>query len=56
MMVGDKKAREKKYFNLSENDRHLHHIEEAEKKDKKNAANKVFDCFEKKKTDRKENR
>lgn len=48
-MALEKKARDKKFFNLSESDRHFHHIEEEEKKEKKQAADKVFDCFEKKK-------
>lgn len=37
----------KKYFNLPESDRQIHHIREAEKKEKKKAAEKVFDCFNK---------
>lgn len=49
-MAMEKKSREKKFFNLPENERHFHDVEEAEKKDQKKAADKVFDCFNKKNT------
>lgn len=50
-MAVDKKSHQKKFFNLPESERHFHHIEEAEKKEKKKATDKVFDCFNKNKSD-----
>ncbi|WP_153464551.1 MULTISPECIES: hypothetical protein [Sediminibacillus] len=48
MALKDEQSRKEEYFKLPDNDRVLFELEEAEKREKDNVANKVFEKFDKK--------